>query len=418
MRALLRYILASIMVIIVAGTGAWANVTAADVTRVRFSGDSSQTRIIIETREKLDYRWFSLAQNGLRLVVDFPVVQWQMGGAKTPVYSGEGNGFGVVEKYRYGQYSPSISRLVFDLDEAMEVTKEIYLPPAKSGAPHRLVLSLQPTDPIAFAAEAGFDKPFTPNPVSVISYGSDAKAPAIPSRKSRTSRGRERKIIVIDAGHGGKDPGALGKRQREKNVNLRAALALKKRLEKSGKYKVKLTRSSDIYLPLVKRVEIARQQKASLLISLHSDSAGNKNARGASVYTRIEWAGRRSKKEIMRGNNSIIGVDIASTRPGVGDILLDLSQRITQNDSAVFAEILTPKLARVGPMLPNSHRDKNLFVLLAPDVPSVLIEMGFLSNRHDEANLGSDRYLRKLMNAVGDSVDVYFKQSSSLHASR
>ncbi len=397
----------------------YANESKADVHLIRFSGDKEHTRIVIETREKLDYRLFSLAQNGLRLVLDMPVVRWKAEEGNAAVLTGIGKGYGVVRGYRFGQYSPTTSRLVFDLEEAMEVKKDFVLPPSSENATYRLVLDLQKTDPIRFASEAGFREPFTPRPIQAAYHVPDTTGVAIPSRKGRVSiRQKAKKVIMIDPGHGGKDPGAIGKKQREKNVNLRAAKALKKRLESSGKYTVRLTRATDVYVPLVDRVKRARRVRADLLISLHSDSTANAKARGASIYTRIEWAGRRTKKEIMRGDRSIIGVDIASARPGVDDILLNLSQRQTQNESAIIAEILAARLARIGPMLPNSHRDKNLFVLLAPDVPSVLIEMGFLSNRHDEANLGSDRYLRKLMGAVGDSVDAYFKQSARLHAAR
>lgn len=401
-------------------TGAIAGDSEADITKVRFSGDSEQTRIVIETREELDYRWFALAQSGLRLVVDMPVVKWQFENEPKPVLSGSGKGYGVVTGYRFGKYSPTTSRLVFDLDEAMVVKKDFFLKPTEEGAPYRLVLDLNKIDPITFAAEAGFSQPFIPRPVSIKESTSLPPDVAVPSRKPSISYNRGRKIIVIDAGHGGKDPGTIGSRQKlqEKAVNLKAAKVLKRRLEKSGKYTVRLTRSTDVYIALVDRVKFARRQQADLLISLHSDAAGNTKARGASVYTRIEWAGRRTKKEVMQGDRSIIGVDIANARPGVDDILLNLSQRQTQNESAIFAEILTPRLARVGPMLSNAHRDKNLFVLLAPDVPSVLVEMGFLSNRYDEANLGSGRYMNKLMNAVGDSVDAYFKQTASLHAAR
>ena len=393
----------------------------ADVRAVRFSGNAEQARIVIETRQKLDYRWFTLAQNGLRLVVDMPVVHWQLGDSGHSVLTGKGKGFGIIKGYRFGQNSPATSRVVFDLDQAMAVKKDFYLPPINDGAPYRLVIDLQKTDPIAFITEAGFKDPFSPRPTGQVAIAPEpGQTAAVPSRKKRQHLHLARKIIVIDPGHGGKDPGAIGKRQhlREKSVNLRAAKLLKKQLERSGRYSVRLTRSTDVFIPLVGRVKYARSQQADLLISLHSDSAANIKARGASVYTRVEWASRRTKKEIMRGDRSIIGVDIASARPGVDDILLNLSQRQTQNESAIFAEILTARLARVGPMLSNSHRDKNLFVLLAPDVPAVLVEMGFLSNRYDEANLGSARYLRKLMGAVSNSVDAYFRQTARLHAAR
>ncbi len=400
--------------------------SAADVINVRFSGDEEQTRIVIETREVLDYRWFVLAQNGLRLVVDMPVVHWTGATSTKPTLTGKGDGHGAVVGYRFGKYSPTTSRLVFDLKDAMQVKKDFYLAPGVDGAPHRLVLDLTKTDPISFASEAGFSEPFTPRPIGKAALRSAVKSGGVSytndetaaSRKPKRSNRSSKRIIVIDAGHGGKDPGSLGSRSHEKNINLRAAIELKKVLEKSGKYTVRLTRSKDVFIELVDRVEYARKQEADLLISLHSDSAANKKARGASVYTLIEWASRRAKGEVMRGDSSIIGVDVASARPGVDDILLNLSQRQTQNESAILAEILTSRLARISPMVGNPHRDKNLFVLLAPDVPSVLVEMGFLSNKQDEANLGSIRHMRKLMGAVGGSVDEYFARSERLHASR
>ncbi len=421
-KALYRVVVVLALLVLAAPGPVRAANASAVVSTVRFSGDGEQVRIVIETSRKLDYRWFTLAQNGLRLVVDMPVVRWRLGDSGSLALSGQGPGFGAITGYRFGQNAPLTSRVVFDLGKAMAVRKDFYLPPVREGAPYRLVIDLEQTDPIAFIAEAGFKQPFVPQAVApqpAVLQQARAKSP-VPSRKRSRQLHLARKIIVIDPGHGGKDPGTIGKRQhlREKMVNLRAARLLKRQLERTGRYTVRMTRSTDVFIPLVERVRFARAQEADLLISLHSDSAANTKARGASVYTRVEWASRRTKKEIMRGDPSIIGVDIAAARPGVDDILLNLSQRQTQNESAIFAEILTARLARVGPMLSRSHRDKNLFVLLAPDVPAVLIEMGFLSNRYDEANLGSDRYLRKLMGAVSASVDAYFRQTEKLHAAR
>lgn len=415
------------------GMHASASTAAANVHDVRFSGTSDKTRIVLEMNAKPDYRWFTLASQGHRLVVDFPVLNWELEGHK-PTEQGTGKGTGLVGNFRYARNSPTTSRLVLDLNAPAHVAKEFILEPGKDNPDYRLVLDLKPMDPIAFITSSGFQEPFVPKKPQLkkpqVQTASTRKisrplvqhAVFAPSLKpdSQAYGHRRKKVIVIDAGHGGKDPGASGKWKRtlEKSVNLRAALALKKALQKTGKYDVRLTRSKDVFIPLEGRVKFARDLEADLFISLHSDSAGNTGARGASVYTLAERASGRSKREILRGSsNWLIDVDLQKSRPEVNDILIDLSQRQTKNQSAVFAEMLIPRLARVGPLARNTHRDGNLFVLLAPDVPAVLIEMGFLSNKHDEANLRSNRYIRKLMGAVADGANAYFRQSERLHAS-
>lgn len=425
--------LVSFMFVLLSGLGvcapAWAAASAPAVVRdVRFSGTADDTRIVIEMNAKPDYRWFTLASQGTRLVVDFPVLKWELQGSE-PKEQGTGKGMGLIGDFRYARNSPTTSRLVFDLKSPATVDKEFVLPPGGGNSDYRLVLDIKPMDPIAFIASSGFKEPFVPDTAQVqtvstptVSRPPISNAVFAPSLKPdpQAYGHRRKRVIVIDAGHGGKDPGATGKwkHTREKDVNLRAALALKKALDRTGKYDVRLTRSKDVFIPLEGRVKFARRLEADLFISLHSDSAGNSSARGASVYTLAERASGRSKREILKGSsNWLIDVDLQKSRPEVNDILIDLSQRQTKNQSAVFAEMLIPRLARVGPLARNTHRDGNLFVLLAPDVPAVLIEMGFLSNKHDEANLRSDRYIGKLMGAVADGVNAYFRQSDRLHAS-
>jgi len=392
---------------------------ADEVQAVRFSGTVEQTRIVIEFDNKQEYSWFTLASQGARLVMDFPKLGWNLD--KTfAVQQGEGVGEGMVQRFRFAANSPATSRLVFELAGPIKIVREFYLAPTHDYKMHRLVFDLEQTDLISFIAGSGFDEPFLPSMASksVAPPAEPILAVAL-APTLKTNNANEKRVIVIDAGHGGKDPGSIGKVKKtwEKHVNLRAALALKKRLERNGKYYVHLTRSTDRFIELEGRVRIARQHEADLFISLHADSASNPKARGASVYTLAERASGRSRPEILKGSNWLIDVDLAVSRPEVSDILFDLSQRQTQNQSAVFAGILIPKLAKAGPLVRNSHRDGNLFVLLAPDVPAVLIEMGFLSNKHDEANLNKARYIKKITNAVGDAVDEYFRQNDRLHAS-
>jgi len=219
-----------------------------------------------------------------------------------------------------------------------------------------------------------------------------------------------KKTIVIDPGHGGYDPGALGKGgTKEKSVTLRAAKELKKQLEKTGRYSVVLTRDNDVFVELDERVRRARRAKADLFISLHADSAGRSTTRGASVYTIADHARKRSTR-LVNSQNWILDVDLNSTPKDVDDILVDLAQRKTFSQSSAFADILVPELTKVTPVLGNTHRRAGLFVLLAPDVPAVLIEMGFLSNGKDEKLLNSAADRRRKMGAVAKSIDRYFAE--------
>lgn len=375
-----------------AGLGAAAS--AAEVSAVRFGSDSSMTRVVIESDTALDYRMFTLAEQGLRLVVDLQHVDWRIDGEPATGGQRRAEGEGLVSQYRFAQNSPEVSRLVLDLSAPAEVTQHFVLPPSESSAANRLVLDLTPTSFEKFAEASGQTMETPPVPQARIT-----SAPALAAAKP---------VIVIDAGHGGKDPGARGATGKwEKAVNLSAALALRDILQATGRYEVVLTRSTDVFLELDERVGIARGRGADLFISLHSDSAENKSARGASVYTLSDSGAARARSKVMT-NDWVMDVTLTGRPEEVSGILLDLAQRDTKNQSAAFAEMLTGDLETVSPLLRNSHREAGYYVLLAPDVPAVLLEMGFMSNIHDEANLASDGYRRRLMGAVADSIDAYF----------
>lgn len=392
---------------------------AAEVIDLRFSGNSEQTRIVIELDSEQQYRWFTLASQGSRLVIDFPKLSWNIDGSGA-IEQGEGSGHGLIAKYRFAKNTKDTSRLVFDLAEPIEITREFYLAPSSENSSYRLVIDLKKIDLISFITNVGVYEPFFPVVDEQLAITApEPQLATILGPSLKYGGPKSKRIIVIDAGHGGKDPGAIGthKKTREKRVNLRAALALKKRLEKSGKYKVYLTRSTDRFIELEDRVKIARNRQADLFISLHADAAKNKKARGSSVYTLSERARGRSKTEILKGSDWLIDVDLAAAAPEVSEILIDLSARQTNNQSAVFAKLLVPELAKAGPLLGNTHRNGNLYVLLAPDVPAVLIEIGFLSNKQDEVKLNTKRYITRITNSIGDAVDKYFRQTDRLHAS-
>ena len=214
-------------------------------------------------------------------------------------------------------------------------------------------------------------------------------------------------VIVIDPGHGGTDPGAIGvKGTYEKVITTKAANELAARLRRSGRYTVIVTRKQDIHVDHDDRLRIARAGQADLFISIHADSASNKSARGASVYTLADRAKGRSKR-IVNNQNWILDVDLSEQTDPVGDILVDLAQRKTESQSDAFAGILLSELKGKTALVGNSHRRAGYYVLLAPDVPAVLLELGFLSNPEDEKLLNQASHRTKILSSVERAIDRY-----------
>lgn len=381
--------------------GAWAD---ASVSNVRFGGDGDRTRVVVESDAPLEYRVFSLAQSGARIVVDLPRVRWGLDGADIGAGQRGLTGHGVVARVRYAHTTASVSRLVLDLETPALVARHFRLDPS-NGRPHRLVIDLERADPAVFIAAAGAAQSAA-QPASSAPAGIRAE--------------RERRVVVLDPGHGGRDPGATGGGgTREKDVNLAVAALVRDRLVATGRYTVVMTRSDDVYLSLEERVDVARGASADLFISFHADSSSaGPAARGASVYTLSERARDRGRDLLADDDNWLIDVEPVATRPEVNAILVDLAQRMTKNESAVFAQRLIPRLADVGPLLTNTHRKAGFFVLLAPDVPAILLEMGFLSNPDDEDRLSDPRARARIARAVSGAVDDYFANHDRLLAAR
>ncbi|HRP11794.1 MAG TPA: N-acetylmuramoyl-L-alanine amidase [Terricaulis sp.] len=280
-------------------------------------------------------------------------------------------GAGVVRAVRCAQHA-SHARLVLDL-----------------AAPARLI-----------------DQDFGGRRAPQMQFELAATAPFAAAPPPAPQRARARKTVVIDAGHGGRDPGAIGRTLGvyEKNVVLDAALKLRDALNQRGNYRVVLTRDADRYVEHAERVRISREANAELFISLHADANANTEAHGASVYTLDERGARRAQN--MMGDTIDLGDDpVPAAARGV---LVDLFQRETTNRSAQFAEIVIPRIGEVAPLLRNTHRSANLYVLLAPDVPAVLVETGFLTNAVDERRLNQPREREAMAEAIARSVDAYF----------
>jgi len=215
-------------------------------------------------------------------------------------------------------------------------------------------------------------------------------------------------VIVIDPGHGGTDPGAIGVAGTlEKKITWAASVELKRQLEATGRYTVLMTRSKDVYVAHDERLRIARAGGADLFLSIHADATASGSARGASVYTLADRAINRSKR-IVNTQNWIMDVDLSEQSDPVGDILVDLAQRKTATQSDEFAELLITKLSQSTRLIGNSHRRAGYFVLLAPDVPAVLLELGFLSNADDEALLNQESHRKRLITSVTRAINVHY----------
>lgn len=220
-------------------------------------------------------------------------------------------------------------------------------------------------------------------------------------------------LVVIDAGHGGHDPGSSASdySEREKTIALAIARAIRDELVASGRVRVALTRSDDRFLVLAERREIARALHADLFISIHCDSAPNPTARGASIYTLSETSSDRVAAALAARENKadvINGVDLAGASNDVSSILIDLAQRETMNTSSAFAAQLQRELAPLIGLKPTFHKFAGLMVLKAPDVPSVLLESGYISNDDDLALLTSESYRHKIALGVRRAVEAHF----------
>lgn len=371
--------------------GQTATAFSATVSDVRLGENAGKTRFVLDVTEEISYSYFLLA-DPYRIVIDLEEVTWGLDGP------GQGAGKGIIRDYRFGLFQPGKSRIVLDLKDPADVEKIFFLAP-QSGYPHRLVIDLTPVRRDVFLAA------ITTKGGPTASY-----VPSIPVAKIMPKPSQ--RTIVLDAGHGGVDPGTISaKGQQEKNIVLATALAIKEKLEATGNFRVLLTRDKDIYIPHRQRFEYARNSGADLFISIHADAISNKKIRGATVYTLSENASDKETAALARRENKsdlIAGIDLGGESTDVANILVDLAMRETMNYSARFAGYLVPELRKEVQLRKNSHRFAGFLVLKAPDVPSVLLEIGYLSNAEDAKQMGSKKGREKIATAVAEAIEQYF----------
>lgn len=363
-------------------------------TDIRITKDAKNTRFVLELTHKIDFRIFTLA-DPYRVVIDFPEI-----GFKLPQGFGSKR-TGAVLAFRYGLFQPGNSRAVLDLSNPVQVLNAEIVKPL-GGFNYQLVLDLVPVTKEQFAKTAGWPDPQT-TPTSI-------PAPSI-EQMPQTKPG---KLVVIDPGHGGIDPGASSSAiGLEKALVLIFAKKLALELEKEHGIQVALTRERDIFLSLRDRVQIARSQGADLFISIHADTLPSPLISGASVYTLDETATDEEAAELAAGENQadvIAGVDLQGEEEEVASILITLVQRETNNNSVEFARALVDDLRKITPVLPTGHRQAGFRVLKAPDIPSVLLELGFISNKKDSIRLTSPEWQEKVAQGVSKSVADWLAQ--------
>lgn len=396
--SVLSVVMVWISVLLALGT-LTAPLFANQIEGVRFGQQGGATRIVIDLESATKPSVFLLA-DPFRVVVDIEDANWTA--------ARDASATGVVSGYRHGNFRRGTYRLVFDLKSPAVVDKSFALPPnARSG--HRYVIDLKGASRANFLRAVQASRPARPRqPIS----------DSVPVLSTQPRRANQKPLVVIDAGHGGVDPGTLGVLGvNEKIVNLGVAKALQSELQRGGKYRVRLTRETDIFIPVRDRFKIARKWGADLFISIHADAIADRSVRGGTVYTLSEEASDKEAARLAARENKsdiIAGVDLGLADDDVSNILIDLAQRETMNVSAQFAEMLVPEMRREVLMHKKGHRFANLGVLKAPDVPSVLIETGYLSNRSDARLLASREGQRKLARSISRGVEKYFKAQSAL----
>lgn len=371
------------------------------VIGARIGEHPGMTRFVLELSDAVTPRVFTLV-NPDRVVMDLPDVLWRIDTPDRP------SGRGAVRSYRYGSFRLGESRIVIDLNRPVSLAPLLIIPP-RDGNGYRIVLDLAPTSREQFVRNAGW-------PEDVLVRHLPEGTPAH-SRGSLTEPGSAAKVITVDAGHGGADSGTIGNNgTREKDLVLDEAKRLAALLEKRG-YVVHLTRDSDVYIPLEERVRVARDSHADLFISLHADSNPRPDVYGASVYTLSAAGSDREAAELARKENQsdiVAGVDLSAQSSPVASILIGLAQRDTINRSVRFAETLVGELGRVTDILPRDpHRSAAFVVLKAPDVPAVLIELGYLTSPRDCAQMGTEQWRKDISLAIADAVDRQLRPSAA-----
>jgi N-acetylmuramoyl-L-alanine amidase len=359
----------------------------------RLGGDDTQTRLIVDLSQKIEIRAFTLA-NPYRVVLDMPQVTFRF-----PPKAGE-VGRGLIKAFRFGLVMQGGSRMVIDLARPAQVDMAFVLG-AANDQPARLVLHLTATDREAFMRSVALE--------SRAPEGSKPQTP--PETKVN---GDSRPLVVIDPGHGGIDNGTrAASGEMEKTIVLEFSSLLRDKIEKTGKYRVLMTRTDDTFVALGDRVQFARARQAALFISIHADALRRRegDAQGATVYTLSERASDARAARLAEAENQadvIAGLDLSAEEKDVAGILIDLARRETKTFSVQFAHTVVGTLKNATRLHQHPLKSARFVVLKAPDVPSVLVELGYVSNRADLKSLISTEWRDRTAESIVRAIEAFF----------
>ena len=450
LRAALYRLSVLILSVFAALTASTIGAAAAELISVRFGEQAAnKTRIVLDLKGDIEYELAGDASGAGTLYLEAYGLTVDRAGRTAR------KGRGLVASYRYQSKAGGRAQFAFAFAKTAKIVDAFILEPRPGVAKHRLVIDLQAANKKAFMAslpsrykglenvikqatqqtapsiKTAKSAPSKPAPSKSTSSRSKPavvkplpKASPPAAKKTKTARSSAAKsagikdlpVIVIDAGHGGGDPGATGQGgYLEKNATLKAALELQKILQATGRYRIVMTRADDTRLAPHQRSELARSAGPDLFLSLHADAHHDRSLRGAAAYTLSKKGAERSAREAKSQKDSRVGnLKMNEVTPELGDILYGFAQRETINASTRFAKVLIEELDGVTPLLNNSLRREDFRVLLAPDVPAVLLELAFISNKKDESNLKSVAWRKKTMRAVAKAIDLYFKETENL----
>lgn len=399
------------LVVLAVSVPSWA----LDVMSIRFGTHADKERVVIELSAPTKFRAFVMASPD-RILLDVADFKWKVGGINRPAGS-------LVTDIRYGTLGGGKGRLVLETSRPVIIKSAFLIEKGKS-QPDRLVIDFSPTSAAIMDGTSTQimgdmqTTPPEPAPVSVNKpQGKKGKVKKdLPKDDlSVDTEAQKQKLIILDPGHGGQDPGALGVNGvYEKTIVLAVGLELRKQLEAAG-YRVEMTRSTDVFIPLYDRVKFARKKRGDLFISLHSDSISRSNVTGASVYTLSDKASDKETEKLAERENKsdlIAGIDLSHQEEDVAGILIDLAARDTMNQSRYLARTVITTFDRSGVgILDTKYRSAGFAVLKAMDIPSILVEMGYLTNRNDVEKLSSASYQSRIASSLKASVDKYFQKT-------
>lgn len=363
-------------------------------TAARVGGDDIRTRFVADLSRPVSYSVYVLAEP-YRVLIDLPDVSFDLepgSGAKT---------LGLISEFRYGEVAPGRSRIVIDTAGPVLIEKS-FIVEATPAQPARIVVDLVKTSEEAFLKTLAEDQ--TASAAAVAEAGEAA------AQQPETKPAKH--VIVIDPGHGGMDPGAVGlNRIKEKDVVLAVGDKLRDALENTGQFEVIMTRNSDKFLSLPERVAVARNHSADLFIALHADTVRGPAASGATIYTLSDTASDAEAEALAEKENRadiIHGIDLGAKSEEVADILIDLVQRKSKHHALVFARKAVSEMKKVTVFTGKPLRSAGFVVLKAPDVPSVLVELGYLSTRQDAEQLVNPKWQAKVAGALAAAVARHF----------